>query len=181
MKQMNVTVKEIGDAVFYIKPFPAFTSANIAGELTKLLTPILGALVAIFTGGDKEEEGGTGAEDKADVDVMDTDIEAAIPSLVTAMSTLDGEKVEDMMKKLLVKYKNISVECELTQGAAKVLTMELANEIFCGEIQDMFILCFEVAKVNFGGFFKKLGGRFGNLVEVIQKATPSTTSGENLT
>ena len=41
------------------------------------------------------------------------------------------------------------------------LTDDLADEVFCGEIQDMFLLCFHVIKLNFNGFFKRLGTRSG--------------------
>ena len=76
------------------------------------------------------------------------------------------------MKKLLVDHKNVSVEGEATGGDVKQLTLDLANEVFCGEIQDMYILCWEVIKLNFGGFFKKLGAQSGNLQGIIQTATP---------
>ena len=52
-----------------------------------------------------------------------------------------------------------------------MLDMDLVNEIFCGEVQDMFILAFYVIRLNFNGFFKKLAGRFGKAGEALVKKT----------
>ena len=78
------------------------------------------------------------------------------------------------MKKLLTKYRNITVEQvdkegHPTGGEAQILTNDLANEIFCGEAQDMFILAWDVIRVNFNGFFQKIGSQFGGLTGLLQK------------
>ena len=66
---------------------------------------------------------------------------------------------------------NIAIETE--DGSAKVLSEDLLNETFCTDVQDMFVLAFEVIRTNYNGFFKKLGGQFGRVVEgLMQKATP---------
>lgn len=180
MKQLETTIKEIGGATFYITPFPAFKSANISGDLMKLLTPIIGAIVKILGGDEKKEDESTAQEAKAKAsDILNQDIERYIPDLVSAVSTLDGDKIEDMMKKLLINYRNVKVECEITKGDAKVLTYDLANEVFCNELQDMYLLCWEVIKLNFGGFFKKLGLQSGDLKEAIQTKIPSLENGDN--
>ena len=83
------------------------------------------------------------------------------------------------MKKLLIDNKNISVEGEATDGDTKPLTMDLANEVFCGEIQDMYILCFEVIKINFKGFFEKIGAQFGSLKTQAQTMAPGLVSMAN--
>lgn len=36
------------------------------------------------------------------------------------------------------------------------LDSDLADELFCGDVQDLFVLCFHVIRLNFNGFFKKL-------------------------
>ena len=68
------------------------------------------------------------------------------------------------MKKLLLGG-HIVVEMSDENGdeEAKVLDNDIANEIFCGEVQDMFILCFHVIKLNFNGFFKKVTGQSGKV------------------
>ena len=166
MKQLEVTKKEIGDAVFYIKPFPAFTAANLSGDLANLVAPLFGGMAGAFS------------NSKVD-DIMSMEIDEALPSISSAFSGLSGDKFERLMRKLLVEHKNISVECEATDGETKVLSYDLANEVFCGEVQDMYILCFEVIRLNYKGFFKKLGAQFGNLQELLRTGAPSTESTEN--
>ena len=152
MKRTEVIEKVIGENRFYIKPFAAFTAANIS--------PLLK---------DKEE----------DSDLMSMEVEDALPAISSAFSSLSGDKFERMMRKLLIDHQNISVEAEATDGNVKLMDMDIANEVFCGEVQDMFILCFEVIRINFSGFFKKLGARFGSLQEVMKKVAPESTSTEN--
>lgn len=176
MKQMEVTEKKIGDSTFYIKPFPAFVAVNISGELASVLSPLLGG-VAALVGSSNEEEG---SEDKPK-NIMDVDVEDALPALTSAFSSISGDKFERLMKKLLINNKNISVECEATDGEVKLLDYDLANEVFCGDVQDMYILCFEVIRLNFKGFFKKIGVQFGSLKELLQKKAPSTKNGETST
>ena len=159
LKQMEITEKEIGNSRFYIKPFPAFVAANISGDLVSVLTPMLGALSAIM-----------GKDDITD--------EEGLPIIGQALSGLNGESLEKMIRKLLIDNKNISVEAEITEGKTKPLTMDIANEIFCGEVQDMYLLCWEVIKLNFGGFFRKLGVQFGNLSTDMQ-GTPTSQNGAN--
>lgn len=170
MKQMEVTEKKIGESTFYIKPFPAFVSANISGELAALITPMLSGLAPLV--------GGLG-DDGGSFDIGNVNIEDAMPAVSNAFAGLSGDKFEKLMKKLLIDHKNVSVECEATNGEAKVLTYDLANEVFCMEIEDMYILCFEVIRLNFGGFFKKLGIRFGNLQAIVQRVAPSTANTVN--
>ena len=167
MKQMNVTEKRIGENAFYIKPFPAFTAANLSGELASILAPVLSSLAPLFG-----DDGG---------DVMDMDIEKALPSVGAAFSGISGDRFEKIMKKLLIDNRNISVEGEATDNEVKLLSYDLANEIFCGDIDEMYILCFEVIKLNFGGFFKKLGTQSGSLKDFVQKKIPSTKNTESST
>ena len=169
MKQMEVTEKRIGDNVFYIKPFPAFVAANISGDLASVLMPLLGGAAALAGSG----EAGGGEN------LMDVDVEKAAPALTQAFSEISGDKLERLMKKLLIDNRNVSVECEATDGEVKLLNYDLANEVFCGDVQDMYILCFEVIRLNFNGFFKRIGAQFGSLQKAIQKVTPNIKNGAN--
>lgn len=174
LKQMEVTEKRIGDSTFYIKPFPAFVAVNISGELASVLTPLLGGLAALVGSGDKDSDG-------KPKDIMDVNVEDALPAVTSAFSNISGDKFERLMKKLLIDHKNISVECEATDGEVKPLNYDLANEVFCGDVQDMYILCFEVIRLNFKGFFTKIGAQFGSLKGLLQKKAPNTESGETST
>lgn len=159
MKQMETIEKKIGESTFYLRPFPAFVAANISGDLAAVISPVLGSLTSLVGNGDNAS-------------IMNIEMDRAIPALSSAFNGLSGDAFERLMKKLLVDHKNVSVEGETTGGDVKQLTLDLANEVFCGEIQDMYILCWEVIKLNFGGFFKKLGAQSGNLQGIIQTATP---------
>ena len=165
VKQLETTEKVIGENTFYIRPFPAFVAAGISGDLAAILSPLLGGVAALL--GDNKEN------------VLDMDAEKALPAITSAFSTLSGDKVEYLLTKLLIKHENVSVSGPATDGETKRLNMDLANEVFCGEVQDMYVLCFEVIRLNFKGFFKKLGDRFGNLQGILEKVKPSTKSTES--
>ncbi|MGN9096387.1 phage tail assembly chaperone [Flintibacter porci] len=171
VKQMEVTEKKIGENTFYIKPFAAFTAVNISGELAAVITPLLGGLAALLGSGDGDQEEGK--------NIMDVQVEDALPAVTQAFSSISGDKFERLMKKLLIDHKNISVEGESTEGDLKPLTFDLANEVFCGEVQDMYILCFEVIRLNFKGFFSKISTQFGDLTSLVQKKVQGTQSMEN--
>lgn len=150
MKQMEFTKKKIGGNTFYIKPFPAFPAAYISAELSRVLAPAIGELGPVLKG-----------EIGEDIDIMNINIEDALPALSGALSAVSGEKVESLMRLLLVRHKNISVKGQATENEPAILDEDLADEVFCGELQDMLILCFEVVRVNYAGFFKRIAGRFG--------------------
>ena len=89
--------------------------------------------------------------------------------------------MEAILKHLLIAGKNIAFETP-EDDKAKVLTEDIANELFCEDVQDMFLLAFEVIRTNYNGFFKKLGSRFWPLIEAMTKtATPRQESTASLT
>ena len=145
MRRMQTIEKVIGENTFYIRPFGAFAAANISGELAALLSPILAGIAPLFGGLDT----GDGGSD-AVANPLDMDIEEAMPAISSALSTISGDKVERMMRRLLIDQQNISVQGEDTDGNTVILDKDLADEVFCGELQDMFILCYEVK-----GFFQE--------------------------
>jgi hypothetical protein len=173
LRQLEPHKVTVGEYNFYIKPFPAFTTANLTGELASMLTPILAAHLPLV-GGDNE-----GEEDGEDNGLMDVDVDKAAESISHCMDGFSGKKVETLLKKLLVAYRNIFVELpvededDMATGEyeQEVLDMDLANELFCGEVQDMFVLAFHVIKLNFNGFFKKLGGQYGKVAGALVKKT----------
>ena len=76
MKQQDATPVLVGDTTFYIRPFPAFKSANIFGQLTKTITPVAGGLLSLV--------GGTGDEKS----IFDLNLEEAAPALAGASAPL---------------------------------------------------------------------------------------------
>lgn len=144
---------------FYIRPLPAFKAANLTGELAAVLAP----LFASFASLNNKEENNDG--------LMDIEIEQAAPLVSKAFEGISGDKVEILLKKLLISNKNIAVKFEDEDGEEEIeiLTEEIANEIFCGEVQSMFILAYHVIRLNFNGFFKKLAGPSGKAGEFMAK------------
>lgn len=160
MAYREPTQKQIGEYVFYIYPFSAFKAANISGELVSLISPILVSILPSVVNKDDDDGG--------DESLLDMDISAAMPSIMQACSTLDGDKVEHMMRLLLTQNRNISFEHE-QERRVKWLSEDDMDELFCGSIEDMFVLAVEVIKINFKGFFKRLGNLSGNPAELLSK------------
>ena len=174
MKLMETTTKKIGENEFYIRPFPAFVSANLSGEIAALLVPVIGALTPLASNVDGVDGVANG---ETQFDISKVDLEEAGPAFGNAVSTLSGDKIEALMKKLLISHGNIAICGPATDDRVVTLDMDIANEAFCGELQDMYSLCWEVIKLNFGGFFKKLGSRFGNPLSGLRVKT--TKDSEN--
>lgn len=166
MKQFDPISKTIGSNEYKIYPFPAFKAANLSGELIKTVAPAISVFTAMFA--DKT------VQDIADTAVQDLD-GAAISS---AFANLDGNVVERLLKQLLITNRNIViVNNDYPDGAW--LTEEIANETFCMNVQDMYILAYNVIKTNYSGFFKKPISQSGDAAKVSAAATSANTG--NLT
>lgn len=166
MKQQEATRVGIGDYNFYITPFAAMTAANMTGDLAGLATPLLVSLAPILGKAINQENGS----------VLDTDISGETSTIGAAFSTITGDKLERLLKKLLIDYRNISYE-GIDDEKPHILDKDAVNEVFCGEVQDMFVLAYHVIKLNFSGFFRKLSSQFGSLGTLAKKLTE--TESEN--
>ena len=155
-KQMEPAVQQIGSNTFYIYPFPAFVSANLSGEIIALLTPMI-ASIASVVGENKNEE----------KSIMDMEINEVAPHIVGAFSSLSGDKVERLLRKLLLAN-NIGVLPD-GESDAKWLNEDICNMLFCGSTQDMFILAFYVIKVNYAGFFEKIESLPGSAKDILRE------------
>lgn len=190
MKQQEVRKVTIGENNFYIRPLPAFRAANLTGELTALVVPLLSGFAPLLEavgrseGNEKDkpkEENGL-FKDKPEEKggLFDVNIADAAPAIAGAFSSLSGDKLENLLNHLVITGGNIAIE--QPGEKAEVLSKELADEVFCTDIQDMFILAFEVIHTNYNGFFAKLGGRFGQVIGgLIQRATPRQENTASLT
>lgn len=161
LKQMESTKVKVGDNDFYIKPFPAFKAANLTGELASVLSPLLGAIAPLIGAGDGSE------------DIMDMDVEKVGEKMAEGVMgniNISGDKIEALMKKLLLGG-NIVVEYEDENGETQQerLDKDLADELFCGNVQDMFVLCVHVIKQNFNGFFSKIAALSGKAKQAEEK------------
>ena len=171
MKRFEVkTEKNIGGNVYFIRPFGAFTSANLSGELMSVITPVLATIAPVFA---------NAASQSGDSSFLDHDAEIAAPAIANALSNVSGDKIESLLRKLLTKHGNISVQIS-GEREAQPLTDDMADELFCGDTQDMFILAFEVVKANYSGFFGKIAGRFGKQIdELIQTGQAKSQNTES--
>ena len=88
--------------------------------------------------------------------------------MTEALSSLDGNKVENILKRLLVKENNVSVDYN---GTTELLSENTANEMFCGNFENLILLAFEGIKVNYGGFFKSIGLQSGSAGDQQEKTT----------
>lgn len=157
MKQMEPTAVMVGGMKFYITPFPAFKAANISGELASVLAPLLSSLFPLV--GAMREEG----KSVMDIDIDSIDAERAAEAVMSC-PMIGGDKLESLMRKLLLGgHIVVKVTNDKGESEAQRLDMDLANELFCGEIQEMFALCFHVIKLNYKGFFRKFAGLSGKL------------------
>ena len=174
MRQHDPIKRKLGANTFYIRPFSAFKAANLSGEILSLLTPVFAGMAPLLADTEIDEN---------NITLLDVDTEKAAPRLAKAMSGISGDKLEALLRKMLIQYRNISVEIKNEDGSmddVQLLTADLADECFCGDTQDIFALAFDVIKVNYSGFFKKLGGRFGGVINaLLAKDTPSSTDTEN--
>ena len=153
LKQTTPTKVKIGGTRFYITPFPALTAANMTAELAATLAPVMGMLAPLIT---------SASTDKGTVEgLLDINVNDFVAAL-SSCSALDGNKVESLVLKLLTRG-NVVAELEDENGKTEPerLTEDIINELFCGSIEDMFILCFHVLKENFSCFFGKLASQSG--------------------
>jgi hypothetical protein len=150
----------LGGNAFSIRPFPAFTAANVSGEIGGVLAPILAGVIPLL-GGDS-------------TDVMNMDV----GGFSTALSSLSGDKLEKVMYKLLVQHRNISVQLEGEKDDV-LLDKDITDEVFCGSAEDMFILAFNVIQTNFKGFFGKIGNLSGfrKILDTTKTTESSGTDG----
>ena len=158
MKQFDPTNVTIGGYRFHIFPFPAFKAANMSGELVSVLGPALGSIVTLL--GNDEKEGSN---------LLDVNLDKVAPAIAGAFASINGDKIEALLKRLLISGRNISVDTE--DGDAQYLTEDYLNDIFCGSVESMFVLAFYVIKTNFGGFFKKFESLSGVVGEKLQSMT----------
>lgn len=163
MKQIEPKQVTIDDITYAVYPFDAMYAANLSGELGRFLGPIVSGMLPLL-----------GTDD----DLLTMDLSEAMPMLVSAFETLDGDRVERLLKKLLTDRKNISCEYrDETTGKIEqhILSLDLLNQIFCQNIGCMYMLAVEVIKVNYSGFFEKLLGQSGNLQEIIKAKMSGST------
>ena len=131
-----------GDYTFAIRPFPAFHSMKVLGDLQKVVVPALGGAI----GGLKPES--------LDMDTSDVKFigGAVADALNNLAETLDGETLERAAE-LLLDPQYVSV-APLHTKDFQPLDEGAVNEIFSGRIIDLIALMVQIFKVNYADFSK---------------------------
>lgn len=150
---LNTKEVQIDGISFFISPFPVFTAARITAQLSKVLSPILGGVIALL--GSEDE---TGEDTEKD---LSENVVAAIPAFIAAMQGLSPVEFEKLARELLVNSRNIAFKNQ-DYPNGEILTEDAVNAIFAGNTQNMYILAFHVIKENYGGFFGKFKIPSGN-------------------
>ena len=135
--------------------------------------PIKSNTRILYSEFDSDNNGTTSEKEKG---LLDTDVSKVAPAMAQGLSSLSGEKLEHLLRELLTDYNNIAYKPTGSTVMPIPLTFDEANEVFCGDVQDMFVLAFYVIKKNFSGFFKKVSARFGlqNLGQMMMGEKPNT-------
>lgn len=168
LKQLEVTEFQLDDHTFYVKPFPAMKSASISTDVAKVIGPVIGGLFTAIR---------PGANTNSAENLLSAiDPQKAVSVLGTAFSSLDGEEMERIIRRLLLDYGNVSLSGPYTENRVKPLDMDAINEVFCYNAQDIFVLCWDVINLNFKGFFGKLRLQFGNLSDNTEEETTAESS-----
>ena len=150
---LNTKEVQIDGISFFISPFPVFTAARITAQLSKVLSPILGGVIALL--GSEDE---TGEDTEKD---LSENVVSAIPAFTAAMQGLSPVEFEKLARELLVNSRNIAFKNQ-DYPNGEILTEDAVNAIFAGNTQNMYILAFHVIKENYGGFFGKFKIPSGN-------------------
>lgn len=152
MKRTDNKKVTLGGYNFYIHPFGAMRAANISGELVGFASPLIAALVSLL--GDNDENESVSS-------VLEMDISEAARYVVPAFNGIKGDTVEKLLRLLLIKYQNIAFDTDEDKVTSWLDENDL-DMIFVGQLQNMYMLAWEVIKVNFGGFFDLLSSQSGN-------------------
>ena len=131
-----------GDYTFAIRPFPAFHSMKVLGDLQRVVVPALGGAI----GGLKPES--------LDMDTSDVKFigGAVADALNNLGKTLVGETLERAAE-LLLDPQYVSV-APLHTKDFQPLDEGAVNEIFSGRIIDLIALMVQIFKVNYADFSK---------------------------
>ena len=150
----------IGNYDFYINKFGAFKASNLSGELVRLFAPIIASAAPAMI---KMLGDNSGDNSENNENMLDKEIDDIAPALAGAFDKLTGKQLEAILWKLLIEEKNISFvekDC-MDPNKVKVMEWDDADELFCGELQDMYQLAIKVIQLNYKGFFTKLAARYG--------------------
>lgn len=151
LRQMESKEYVVNGMTCHITPFPAFKAAKLSGDLAKFIAPLASVFVPLI---EKAKNG----------EIKDIDENEALSLLPECLKDFSGDDLEKLLRTLLIGG-NVVVEIPDEDGEveARKLTQDVADEVFCGNLQGMYQLAYYVVKLNFGGFFEKLPTQFGEV------------------
>ena len=166
-RAIQPVVKELDGYAFYIRPFAAFTSSRVFTDILSIISPLaMSLLPALFDDSEEDEE----------KSLLDMDLEKAAPFVIKAFSSIDSDKMENTIKALLIREKNIHVgKAGDSSDDLTLLDHDTVNALFTGNLASMYLLAFEVIKVNYGNFFKKLSSQSGSPGELLRNLATQTS------
>lgn len=158
----------VGEYQFKIRPFGARDATYIFGDVASIILPILGTVSVASN--DKD------AIHMEMFDGMDMDKD----SLVKALGRIDGRTLSKLVNELLLSHSNVRV-LNPENGVYEVMNEDAYDEIFCQYLAGMLILCAEVIRLNFSGFFSDASTLFGRLFKVRHAGSSNNTESSTTT
>jgi hypothetical protein len=131
----------VGEHLFHVRKYRALPSARISGNLVSTIAPLLGGAGSLF-------------DEESNKNVLDSNLSELLPELAEALAKVDGDKLEKLLRELLIDEGCISFDGDL-------LTQSVLDELFCGDLFGLLELAVKVCKLNFETVFTMLGNRFG--------------------
>ena len=160
VKQHVTTEKTIDGYKFCIFPFGAWSAQRIGFGLKDILTRATGDAIPELVKALKT----MGKENSLDMEVG-AEMAAVI---FKVLRDLNADAAENILKELLIKHGNITVTPVDTPGNTVKLDLSVSDTIFCGDLQNMYILAAHVILVNYASFFGKGASLFGELIDDIK-------------
>ena len=161
MKRDDNKKVTLGGYNFYIYPFGAMRAAHISGDLFGVAAPLVAAIASLLS---------ANGLDDSNESIMDMDAGKAIRYIIPAFSTINGETVEKLIRLLIIKYQNVAYDTDEDQ-VAKWLDENEVDIVFRRDLPNLYMLAWEVIKLNFGGFFEMLSNLFGEQDGVLAETT----------
>ena len=180
-KQLNPTIVSYDDVEYAIYPFKAMTAAGISGDLAQFAGPIVSAVLPLLSSSNGDVDD-TGAAALSALGGMNFDDVTAI--VKNALSTLSSDNVQKILSELLLNHRNVSCEYRDETGklVQKILTRDVADELFIGCLDSMLNLAIDVVKVNYGDFFGRLLAQSGSLQgRLMHQKSKNTASSKEVT
>ena len=169
IKDRLAAEETIGEYKFYIRYFGAWTAQRIGLKFKDVFTKAAAVAAPEIAEAMKNLD----SENAFDLEV-NSDL---IPALIKILGEMDIKTLEELTQEVIIKHKNVAfVHEDHTGKEPEPLTYEKADQIFSGDLQDMYILIACVIKANYRNFLDRLVTQYGGLLETIGALKKSNTA-----